>query len=407
MPLRYDEYGECWLRPFPGEMAILDWSTPVTTDHIGDPYPAIESSSSALADALRVSLAVPHVNLDHGVALVGCGWVANEHLRSYAAAGVRVVGLFDRGRDKAVALRDAYYPDARVYNSLEELLEDTRVEIVDVATHVDSRAAIITHAIRAGKHILSQKPFVEDLRVGAELARLAKEAGVVLAVNQNGRWAPHFGALLGCVASGVIGQVASADFFVAWEHDTDVASRPAAALFSSMQDLILFDFGAHWFDLVGVLAPDEPLEVRATTAMRAGQVIAAPTQAEATISSPSFFATLNFRSAERFAETGWYRVSGTEGVVTFTGRSLGGEKVTVTTSEGEATIHVSDDWFGHGMVGTLRELIRAIDSKDEPSNSAESALRGLSLCFAATVSAQNGDVVSAGAQHRRNAEAVA
>ena len=174
-----------------------------------------------------------------------------------------------------------------------------------------------------------------------------------------------------------------------------------------MHDLILFDFGAHWFDLVGVLAPDEQLEVHATTGDRVGQVIAVPTQAAATISSPSFLATLNFRAAERFAETGWYRVSGTKGVLSFSGGSLGGDQVTVTTSAGAATIGVSDDWFGHGMIGTLSALIQAIDTAGDPSNSAPSSMRGLALCFAATASAQSGETVAAGASTRRIAGAVA
>ena len=42
-------------------------------------------------------------------------------------------------------------------------------------------------AIRAGKHILSQKPFVTDLAVGKKLVAAAERRGVKLAVNQNGR----------------------------------------------------------------------------------------------------------------------------------------------------------------------------------------------------------------------------
>ena len=50
---------------------------------------------------------------------------------------------------------------------------------------------MIETALAAGKHVLSQKPFVLDLDDGTRLADLADESGVVLAVNQNGRWAPH------------------------------------------------------------------------------------------------------------------------------------------------------------------------------------------------------------------------
>ena len=56
-------------------------------------------------------------------------------------------------------------------------------------------------AIDAGKHILSQKPFVVDLDVGEELVAQAEARGVKLAVNQNGRWAPHFSYMRQAVAA--------------------------------------------------------------------------------------------------------------------------------------------------------------------------------------------------------------
>ena len=71
------------------------------------------------------------------------------------------------------------------------------------------RVGLIEAALRAGKHVLSQKPFVLDLEVGKRLAALAAERGLHLAVNQNGRWAPHFRYALQAVRAGLIGPVAS------------------------------------------------------------------------------------------------------------------------------------------------------------------------------------------------------
>ena len=50
-------------------------------------------------------------------------------------------------------------------------------------------------ALAAGKHVLSQKPFVEDIGTGARLVAEAERRGLKLAVNQNGRWAPHLAYL--------------------------------------------------------------------------------------------------------------------------------------------------------------------------------------------------------------------
>ncbi len=63
------------------------------------------------------------------------------------------------------------------------------IEVVDITPHPVERVPILLAAIEPGKHVLSQKPFVLDLGEGEELA---EQKGVRLAVNQNGRWAPHF-----------------------------------------------------------------------------------------------------------------------------------------------------------------------------------------------------------------------
>lgn len=365
---------------------------------IGRPYGRVESENPDLASRIESVLELPEFNRTIPVGLVGCGWVAGQHLRSYREAGVNVVALCDSHIERAKAYRDEFYPDAVVYRDEQALLMHPGLQVVDIATHVAVRPQLVRQALRAGKHVLSQKPFVEDLNEGMQLARQARDAGVILAVNQNGRWTPHFGALLACVGAGLIGDVVSADFFVAWPHDLFVEDKPA---FAAMDDLVLYDFGAHWFDLIGTLVPEGPTEVRAVTASRKGQSVPVPMQAHALITAPDFIASVGFRAAERYAETGTFRVSGTEGVITHQGLSLGGDSVAVHTREGRATIQVSDDWFGHGMIGAMRELLIAIESGQVPFNSPTSSLTGLSLCFAATESAATGKAVTPDATSAR------
>ncbi|MDR6557672.1 putative dehydrogenase [Arthrobacter pascens] len=358
---------------------------------VGLPYGRVDSHNPALKSKIEAALEIPEFNRTIPVGLVGCGWVAGQHLRSYRAAGVNVVALCDSDIERAKAYREEFYPDAVVYRDEQAMLAHPGLEVVDIATHVAVRPQLVRQAVRAGKHVLSQKPFVEDLSEGLQLAREARDAGVILAVNQNGRWTPHFGALLACIGAGLIGDVVSADFFVAWPHDLFVEDKPA---FAAMEDLVLYDFGAHWFDLIGTLVPEGALEVRAVTASRKGQSVPVPMQAHALISADNFIASVGFRAAERYAESGTFRVSGTRGVITHEGLSLGGDSVVVSTDDGEARISVSNDWFGHGMIGAMRPLLIAIESGLEPFNSPASSLTGLSLCFAAIESAATGKAVT-------------
>lgn len=342
------------------------------------------------------------VRRDRGIGVVGCGWVAGMALAAYKSAGYRVAALTDHSPAKAHALRDTWFPDARVHSDLAAMLADDAVEVLDVATHPGGRAAVVEEALRRGRHVLAQKPFTEDLDEGERLARLADDLGRVLAVNHNGRWAPHFAALLAADRAGALGAVTSADFAVHWPHDAVVQDKPG---FAAMADLVLYDFGIHWFDLVSALLPDRPATVYAQVGHRPDQRIPAPTQAQVLIGYPQAQVSMLFRAAEPRHERGGYRVDGTVATVTHEGGSLGGHGVCMITGRGpdETVTHIpiEADWFAPGMAGTMGELLSAVDDDRVPLHCAASSLRGLALCFAALESARTGLPVLSGTVRRR------
>ncbi len=344
-----------------------------------------------------------------GIGLVGCGWVASMQLAAYQEARFSVVALTDHTPAKAERLRDAYYPDAVVHADAQSLLADPAVQVVAIATHPAGRPALIEQALLAGRDVLSQKPFVEDLDDGERLCDLADRLGRTLAADANGRWAPHFAALVDAVETGRVGTITSADFWVYWPHDAVVAGMPA---FAGMEDLVLYDFGIHWFDLVGALLPGDARSVYAQVGRRVGQRVSAPTQAQVIVDHADAQVSLRFRAAEPRAEQGGYRVDGDQGSVFHEGRSLGGTRVVVVTGqtaaamgggpgEQEEIVEVANDWFGPGMTGTMGELLAALDEGRAPRNAARTALPGLALCFAAVESARTGHSVVPGEVRRR------
>lgn len=337
-----------------------------------------------------------------GIGLVGCGWVASMQLAAYREAGFSVVALTDHTAAKAERLRDAYYPDAVVHPDVGSLLADATVQVVAIATHPVGRISLVEQALLAGRDVLSQKPFVEDLDDGERLCELADGLGRTLAVDTNGRWAPHFAALVDAVERGRVGTITSADFWVYWPHDAVVVDMPA---FADMEDLVLYDFGIHWFDLVGALVPGPARVVSAQVGRRLGQRISAPTQAQVLVDYDEAQVSLRFRAAERRAERGGYRVDGQRGSVLHEGASLGGPCVAVVTGEGDdesgIVLEVATDWFGPGLTGTMAELLTALDEGRTPTNTARSSLPGLALCFAAVEAARTGHPVVPGDVRRR------
>ena len=186
------------------------------------------------------------------IALIGCGGISEYHLRNYKALGLDVVALCSRDADKAKARAREFYPDARIFTDYHELINTSGADVIDAATDPLPRVDIIISAVRAGKHVLSQKPFVQDLEVGRELVALADEHNVRLAVNQNGRWAPHFSYMTQCIQTGIMGKLSSIDFSLQWDHRW-IEATP----FNEIHHLILSDFAIHWFDILNVFMGEE------------------------------------------------------------------------------------------------------------------------------------------------------
>ncbi|MEX0742463.1 MAG: Gfo/Idh/MocA family oxidoreductase [Phycisphaeraceae bacterium] len=326
------------------------------------------------------------------IGLIGCGGITEHHLTAYRNAGYRVVALCDLVEAQARRRQAEFYPQAEVYTDHRALLDRADIDVVDITLHPEPRVAVIEDAIRAGKHILSQKPFVLDLAVGRRLVALAEQQGVKLAVNQNGRWAPHFSYMRHAVAQGLIGQPMSVRQAVQWDH-TWVKGTP----FEQIHHLVLYDFAIHWFDILTCfMGEQQPTQVYASVTRAPGQTIAPPLLAQVMVNYPAAQATLTFDAATMHSPQDRTTIVGTEGTLHSLGPDLGNQRVTLTTAAGEARPHLQGTWFPDGFHGTMAELLSAIEEDRQPLHSGANNLRSLELCFAAIASAETGKPVQPG-----------
>ena len=320
------------------------------------------------------------------IGLIGCGGITQSHLKAYKAAGYHVVALCDRNEEKAEARRKEFFPKARIYTDYRELLKRDDIEVVDIATHPSDRVPIVEAALRAKKHVLSQKPFALDLTVGKRLADLADSCGVHLAVNQNGRWSPHFSYLHRAIDAGLIGSVISVHMSVHWNHNW-ILGTP----FEEVRHVVLFDFGIHWFDLVTCFfGKRKPKRVYASMARAVGQRAKPPMLGLAIIEFDGGQASLAFDADTRYGPQDRTYIAGTKGTLTSIGRDLTRQTVTLHTAKGVATPKLKGSWFPDGFHGAMAELLCAIEAKRIPENNARDNLNSLGLCFAAAKSAETG-----------------
>ena len=343
------------------------------------------------APALAYQPPVPN-NYRPAIALIGCGGIAKNHLDAYRAKGYSVTALCDTKLAAAKTLRDEYFPEAIVTDDPEEIFARQDIEVVDLALHPAPRLGLIRRALEADKHVLSQKPFVTDLREGRKLIELAEQRGRKLAVNQNGRWAPYFSYLRQLVKQDMLGEIVSCDIQIAWDHTWIKGTH-----FEKIHHIVLYDFAIHWFDIVTcVFGQRKPIQVFATTQHAPEQEIEPPLNAGALISFDGGLASLAFHAATRFSPAETTVVTGTKGTFRSTGPVCANDQITLTTADGEAAIPLEGAWFNYGFAGAMGELLCAIEEDREPENSAKENLRSLELCFAAVASADSKQPVKSG-----------
>ena len=124
-----------------------------------------------------------------GYGLIGCGMFGQFCLRQYTSMdGLRPVAAADVQPEAARAVADRFGVEA--CDSPETLLERDDVDIVHIATPPFTHKDIVMAALRAGKHVLCEKPLAIDLDDAREMVEVAREAGRVLALNLIMRYNP-------------------------------------------------------------------------------------------------------------------------------------------------------------------------------------------------------------------------
>lgn len=357
-----------------------------------DAYTGTASKTQAI-EALVLDYKPPRVaGTPPKIGLVGCGGITEHHLAAYRGAGYDVTAMCDLQPGRAQERRDAYFPNAKLYATHQELMADPEVAVVDIATHPAERAALIRDALEAGKHVLSQKPFVVDLTVGRELADLADKRGVKLAVNQNGRWSPHVSYMRQAVTQGIIGQVTSIAMSVAWNHNW-TKDTP----FNNIPHLLLYDFAIHWFDMVNCYMTGRVARrIFAAARTLSGQEARPPLGASVVIEYDDALVTMHFDANTRFGPRDQTLIVGTLGSLRSEGPDLGTQTVTVTTETGTAQPALEGTWFPDGFDGSMSELLVAIEEDRPPCNNACHNLESLALAFAAMAGADAGQPVEVG-----------
>jgi predicted dehydrogenase len=185
-----------------------------------------------------------------GVAVIGTGFIGPVHVEALRRIGLSVVGVLDVSPERAEqAAQDLGLP--RAYETLDQVLTDDQVQSVHIATPNRLHFDMASRTLRAGKHVMCEKPLAMNSKESADLVRTARQTGLAAGVNYNIRYYPICREVADRVRSGTLGEVyhVAGSYVQDWLfHDTDFNWRVVAEDGGELRAVA--DIGTHWLDLV-------------------------------------------------------------------------------------------------------------------------------------------------------------
>lgn len=169
------------------------------------------------------------------VGVIGLGSMGQNHARILSELGA-LACVADISADVARAVGQRY--SVKAFGSYHELL-DSGVDAVTIVTPTNTHEEIAKEALRAGKHVLLEKPMSGSSKVLAEISDLARSKGLVLAGGFTERHNPVVGFAKATLENGEYGELITA------------ATRRVSSMPTRVRDVgVVMDLGVHDIDVV-------------------------------------------------------------------------------------------------------------------------------------------------------------
>lgn len=141
------------------------------------------------------------------IGIIGCGKIAQvRHIPEYAGhPQARLSGFYDLNQERARELAEKW--GGKAYSSWEEMLADPGIDAVSVCVANNAHAQLSIAALRAGKHVLCEKPMATTLADCEAMVAAARESGKFLMIGQNQRLTKAHQKARELVENGTLGKI--------------------------------------------------------------------------------------------------------------------------------------------------------------------------------------------------------
>jgi len=189
-----------------------------------------------------------------GVAVIGYGYWGPNLVRNFAnTEEARVVWVSDLNAEKLALVRRRY-PDIEVTAEFCDLLNDTSVDAIAIATPAQTHYKLALTALGAGKHVLIEKPLAQTAQQAQHLIEEAARRNLVLMVDHTFLYTPAVQKIRELIDNGVLGDI--------YYYNS---IRASLGLFQSDVNVI-WDLAVHDISIIQHIFEEDPVAVSATGA---------------------------------------------------------------------------------------------------------------------------------------------
>jgi len=326
------------------------------------------------------------------VVVVGAGGIAGAWFPALKAEDVEVVAVVDLQLAAAQRRVAEFDFDARASTSLAEVLADDPPDFVLDLTVPEARAKVVTAALNAGCHVLSEKPMASSMAEARALLALAEKRGKLFMISQNRRWDAKHVQIQQALRSDCIRSVGTVNCaFYLGAH--------FGGFRDAMENPLLLDMAIHHFDLARFFTGEDPLAVYAKAFNPKGSWYAGQAAASCIfeLTGGVVFSYQGSWCAEGYP-TSWngdWRFVGERGSVLYE-RDATPQGQLVAGSKGfqrplrDLELPATPLTYPQ-QHGALREMLNFLQGGPKPATEAKDNLKSLAMVFGAVESARTGE----------------
>ncbi|WP_022722513.1 Gfo/Idh/MocA family protein [Rhodopseudomonas sp. B29] len=187
-----------------------------------------------------------------GIGVIGYGYWGPNLVRNFVSnASARLVSIADLDSGK-LAASTHLYPGVMTTSRYEDLLKDPSIDAIAIATPVRTHYELAMAALKAGKHVLVEKPLAPNADLVRRLLDEADRRGLTLMVDHTFLYTPAVQKIRDLIKDGQLGDI--------YYYDS---TRSSLGLFQNDVNVI-WDLAVHDISIIQFILNEEPIAVSAT-----------------------------------------------------------------------------------------------------------------------------------------------